>query len=269
MTPYARSEGLEVQLDDGILSVELNRPDQRNAINAEMLDAMISVLVQANEDESVRVIVLSGRGPDFCAGSDLIAKNAPQDRRPRVGSIQRRLPHHAHRIIPLLLGIQTPVVCIARGWVAGLGLHLAVSSDVCLVADSARIWEPFMARGFTPDSGGAWLLPRLVGLVRARELLIGGRELTGTEAAEWGLIHQSVPESDLDQAAQEMIAQLAAGPTVAIGLTKWLLNQSAAIDLEHHLANEAFALELSSRSSDFREGLAAFQERRPPRFEGR
>jgi 2-(1,2-epoxy-1,2-dihydrophenyl)acetyl-CoA isomerase len=168
-----------------------------------------------------------------------------------------------------LLSTQVPIVCTVSGWAAGIGFHLALASDFCVAASTARFWEPFLARGFTPDSGGSWLLPRLVGMVRARELLLLGRELTGTEAAEWGLIHCSVPDDELDATSEELISRLASGPTVAAGLTKWLLHTGTGLDLEHHLTNEACALELSSRSLDFKEGLAAFKEKRDPRFEGR
>ncbi len=190
-------------------------------------------------------------------------------RRPRAGSIQRRLPSQAHRLIPLLVSVQVPVVCRVQGWAAGIGLHLAAAADFTIVADDARLWEPFSERGFTPDSGGTWLLPRLVGPVRAREMLVLGRKLSGTEAADWGLVHRAVPLEDLDAAVHEVVAKLAGGPTVALGLTKWLLHAGDTAPLEEHLRNEAFAMELSSRSEDFREGLNAFKEKRPPQFEGR
>jgi 2-(1,2-epoxy-1,2-dihydrophenyl)acetyl-CoA isomerase len=126
-----------------------------------------------------------------------------------------------------------------------------------------------MERGFTPDSGATWLLPRRVGEGRARELLLLGRALTGAEAAEWGAIHRAVPADALDDAVADVVGRLASGPTVALGLTKWLLDAGTTSELHAQLANEAFALELSSRSDDFREGLAAFREKRAPRFEGR
>ena len=162
-----------------------------------------------------------------------------------------------------------PVVAAVRGWAAGLGLHLALAADFCVVARDARLWEPFIARGFTPDSGATWLLPRLVGLARARELLVLGRELSGAEAGDWGLVHRAVDAADVDDEAAALARRLATGPTVAVGLTKWLLAASTDTDLAAQLRNEAFALELSSRSEDFREGLSAFRAKRDPEFSGR
>jgi 2-(1,2-epoxy-1,2-dihydrophenyl)acetyl-CoA isomerase len=156
-----------------------------------------------------------------------------------------------------------------RGWAAGIGFQLALAADIAIAAADARFWEPFAERGFTPDSGATWLLPRRVGEVRARELLLLGRALSGTEAAEWGAIHGAVAPDALDASCDEIVDRLASGPTVTLGLTKWLLHQGAGSSLEQHLANEAFAMELSSRSEDFREGFAAFREKRPPDFRGR
>lgn len=189
--------------------------------------------------------------------------------RPRVGSIQRRLPSQAHRLLPLLLTTQTPVVGAVRGWAAGIGLHLVLAADFAVVADDARLWEPFAERGFTPDSGGTWLLPRRIGEVRAREMLLLGRAVDGREAAAWGMVHQAVPAAQVGEVAGQLARQLASGPTVSLGLTKWLLHQGSARGLEEQLRDEAFAMELSSRSEDFREGLSAFRDKRPPRFTGR
>jgi 2-(1,2-epoxy-1,2-dihydrophenyl)acetyl-CoA isomerase len=257
----------------GVLTLRLNRPDQRNAIDDETMLELIAAIEGASTDDDVRVVILEGAGEHFCGGADILARNATSTdgsvRKPRAGSIQRRLPTQAHRLIPLLCGIQVPVVCKVRGWAAGIGFQLALAADVTLAADDARFWEPFAERGFTPDSGATWLLPRRVGEVRARELLLLGRVLTGAQAAEWGAIHRAVPGDRLDAATEEVVAQLASGPTVALGLTKSLLAAGASAELQAQLANEAFALELSSRTDDFREGIAAFREKRAPRFEGR
>jgi len=259
---------LDVRRDGAVLRLTLDRPARRNALDDETTQALVAELEAANQDESVRVITLTGAGSDFCSGFDL-GTRGDGGARPRVGSLQRRLPALAHRLVSLVCSVQVPVVAIVRGWCAGLGLHLAVAADFCVAADDARLWEPFTPRGFTPDSGGTWLLPRRVGVTRANELLLLGRELSGTEAAAWGLIHEAVAPDDLDARAAALVGQLANGPTVALGLTKWLVHTGAGLDLDRHLANEALALELSSRTSDFREGIAARRERRDARFDGR
>ena len=274
MSPaYQGADGAEISLTGGVLQLRLVRPDKRNALTDEMVGALIEAVDAAGRDEAVRVITITGEGEHFCGGFDIVARNAGNDsrdmRRPRAGSIQRRLPSQAHRLIPLLLSVQVPVVCAVQGWTAGIGLQLAVAADVAIVSEDARLWMPFTERGITPDSGATWMLPRRVGEVRAREMLLLGRVLSGTEAAEWGLVHRAVPAADLQPAMAEVVDRLAAGPTVALGLTKWLLHAGAQDSLEQHLRNEAFALELSSRSEGFREGLSAFAEKRPPRFEGR
>jgi 2-(1,2-epoxy-1,2-dihydrophenyl)acetyl-CoA isomerase len=262
--------GLDVVTAGGLVRIRLNRPDKRNALDDAMVAGLIDSVDAAGRDESIRAIVIEGVGEHFCGGFDIVGRNAgAEGRRPRVGSIQRRLPSQAHRLIPLLVTVQTPVVCVVRGWAAGIGLHIAVAADFTIAADDARFWEPFSERGFTPDSGGTWLLPRRVGDVRARDLLLLGRRISGAEAAQWGLIHSAVPAGALDTEAEALVGRLASGPTVALGLTKWLLHAGAAQPLEDHLRDEAFAIELSSRSEDFREGLAAFAERREPKFGGR
>jgi 2-(1,2-epoxy-1,2-dihydrophenyl)acetyl-CoA isomerase len=261
---------LDVTLDDrGVLGLRLNRPDKRNAIDEATMLALVDAVAGAGTDERVRVIVVEGEGEHFCGGADIVARNAPGADKPRTGSIQRRLPEQAHRLIPLLCTVQVPVVCKVRGWAAGIGFQIALAADITVAAAGAHFWEPFGERGFTPDSGATWLLPRRVGEVRARELLLLGRALSGTEAAEWGAIHRAVAETELDAAVDDVVARLATGPTVALGLTKWLLAAGATAELPAQLANEAFALELSSRTADFREGIAAFREKRAPRFVGR
>jgi len=266
---YHSVPGLRAEQQGPVLGLTLDRADRRNAVNDEMLDAMIGHFAAAGTDEAVRVIRIDAEGPDFCAGSDLIANNTRSERKPRVGSTQRRLPNKANRLIPLMLETQVPIVAVVRGWAAGLGFHIALASDFCIAADDARFWEPFMARGFTPDSGATWLLPRLIGLVRTRQLLMLGQEITGATAADWGIIHGSCPPDDLGLLAEQLVAQLGEAPTVSLGLTKWLLQTGNGLDLDRHLQNEALALELSSRSEDFKEGLAAFRDKRDAKFQGR
>ncbi len=260
---------LGVRLDGPVLRIRLQRPAKRNSMTREMLARLIDCIENAPDKEEVRVIALTAEGDHFCAGMDLLSINVEQERKPRAGDMQRRMPRGANRLIQAMLGVQVPIVCAVRGWASGLGCHLALAADFTIASKTARFVEPFVKRGFTPDSGGTYLLQRLVGLARAREMLLLGREVDGALAAEWGLIHAAVEDGDLERATEEIVGELAGAATIAVGLTKWLLNRSLDVDLADALTNEAFALELSARSSDFKEGLAAFAKKRPPRYEGR
>ena len=266
---YASVDGLQVRLDGAVLRCTLDRPQTRNSLDPDMMVGLIGALETAGMDERVRVVVLDGAGGSFCAGADIVARNAPTEKRPRVGSIQRRLPVQANRLMQVMLTVQTPIVAKVEGWAAGIGFHLALAADFCVAAETARLWEPFLTRGFTPDSGGVWLLQRLGGVALARDLVLLGREITGAEAADYRLIHRAVPEAELAAATDTLVADLAAKPTVALGLAKWLMFQSWTVPFDQHLANEAFAMELSSRSEDFREGFSAWREKRDPDFQGR
>jgi 2-(1,2-epoxy-1,2-dihydrophenyl)acetyl-CoA isomerase len=267
---YESVPGLQVRRDDGdVLRLTIDRPEKRNALDDTVLDALVDAFETAQQDDDMRAILLTGAGDHFCSGADIVARNRETDHKPRTGSIQRRLPMQANRLVVLVASVQLPVVAAVRGIAAGIGFQLALLADFAVVARSARFVEPYLARGFTPDTGATWLLPRRVGHTRAMELLVLGRELSGTEADEWGLVHAAVADNELDGAVEELLARLAAAPTVALGLTKWLVHAGGGLDLERHLPNEAFAMELSSRTQDFREGLAAFRDKRPPNFGGR
>jgi len=260
---------IESESADGVLRIVLDRPAAKNALTPAAVRAIIEALEGAARDDALRAVLVASAGPDFCAGADVVSANAAGQERPRPGRLQRRTALEAHRLVELLTTVQLPVVCAVRGAAAGLGCQLALAADFTVAADTATFWEPFIARGFTPDSGASWLLPRLVGVARARELLLLGEKLSGARAAEWGMIHRAVPDADLDGAAEELVSRLAQGPTVALGLAKTTLQSGLTLSLTETMAKEALALELSVRSEDFREGLAAFRERRKPEFKGR
>ena len=266
---YDGVPGLLVEHREQVLRLTSARAVRRNARDDEGGAATIAAIDAAGRDEDVRVIGLAGAGDDFCSGFDIVARNAPGGARPRVGSIQRRLPSQANRLVPLMLRTQVPIVSVVRGWAAGIGLNLALASDFTVAAEDARFWAPFVGKGFTPDSGATWLLPRRVGEVRARDMVLLGRVVSGVEAQEWGMIHRAAPGGELDTVAEELVATLAGSATVALGLAKWLMNSGRSKALDDQLHDEAFSMELSSRSEDFKEGLAAFKEKRPPEYRGR
>jgi 2-(1,2-epoxy-1,2-dihydrophenyl)acetyl-CoA isomerase len=269
VSPYPTPpDGLIVAVDGPVLRLRLDRPDRRNAVTDDMVLALIETIEAAGNDESVRVIALSGTGEHFCSGFDL-GLRGQSDTKPRAGATQRQMRSHVNRLIPTMLETQTPIVTAATGYVIGLGLNLVLASDFAVVAQDARLRAPFTAMGFTPDSGASWLIPRLVGVARAKEMLLLGREVSGARAEEWGLVHRAVPAASVTGETEVLVRELAAAATVAVGLTKLLVQRSLTADLERQLADEALAIELSSRSADFQEYARARQERREPDFEGR
>jgi 2-(1,2-epoxy-1,2-dihydrophenyl)acetyl-CoA isomerase len=261
-------DGVRIASESGVLRITLDRPARKNSLDVRAVAQIVAALEAAATDDALSAVVLAGAGPDFCAGADWVASNAGAAK-PRAGSLQRRTKLQAHRLIELLLEVQLPVVCGVRGFAAGLGFQLALAADFTIASESACFWEPYTSRGFSADSGATWLLPRLVGVARAKELLLLGRKLSGAEAAAWGIVHRAVPDAELDSAVAALVGQLAGGPTVALGLTKHCIQHSLETDLARAMQEESFALELSSRTADFREGLLAFKEKRAARFEGR
>lgn len=257
------------EVADGVLRITLDRPSHKNSLTPVSVRAIVEALEGAATDDSLRAILIDSSGPDFCSGADVVAANAESSERPRVGNLQRRTALQAHRLIEMITSIQLPVVCAVRGWAAGMGCQLALAADFTIAAETATFWEPFVDRGFTPDSGATWLLPRLVGVARAKELLLLGEKLSGAQAAEWAMIHRALPDDEVASAAEALVLRLAQGATVAIGLAKGCIQSSLELSLREAMAKEALALELSSRSKDFREGLAAFKDRRKPEYKGR
>ena len=264
----ADAEGSVTACRDGaVLRVTLDRRSRRNSLTHLMIGALVDALTDAAADDSLRAIHIRSAGDDFCAGSDWVAANDRQ--RPRTGDLVRRIPHAAHRVIELVASVQLPVVCSVQGWAVGFGCNLALAADFTIASTDAVFWEPFLDRGFSPDSGSTWLLPRLVGLARARRMLLLGEKVSATDAADWGLIHQAVSRPELDDAAEKLLDRLASGPTVAIGLAKQALAFGQHATLSQSMTQELFNLELSCRTTDFKEGLKAFQQRRAPKFYGR
>jgi len=269
----SKSDELLIESAGGVLRITLNRPDRRNAMTGTMMTSIADAIEAADLDDTTRVIVLRGAGDHFCSGADIGGPGGPggagERSRPRTGHMQRGLHVSAHRLMRVLYEAQLPVVAGVQGWAAGLGNSLALSADVVVAATDARFWVPFVSRGFTPDSATTYLLPRLVGLPRAKEMILRSKPVDATTAAAWGLVSQCVADEELDAAVEAVATEFAAAATVSVGLAKRLLHQNLEVDIAAALHNEAMAEELALRSDDFKEGMRAFAEGRPPDYAGR
>ncbi|MFJ3497647.1 enoyl-CoA hydratase/isomerase family protein [Streptomyces sp. NPDC086091] len=249
-----------------VTTLTLNRPEALNALTPALRDRLIALLGDASADPDVRAVVLTGTGRGFCAGADLRGSGGGGER--VAGDVARTLRLGAQRLIGAVLDCEKPVIAAVNGTAAGLGAHLALACDLVLATESARFVEVFVRRGLVPDGGGAYLLPRLVGPQRAKELMFFGDTLTAPEAARLGLVNRVVPPGELAATAQAWADRLATGPTRALALTKQLVNASLDSDRATAFAAEAAAQEINLTTSDAHEGLTAFTERRTPRFTG-
>ncbi|WP_097265496.1 enoyl-CoA hydratase/isomerase family protein [Streptomyces sp. TLI_55] len=252
---------------DQVVSLTLNRPEVLNALTPEGRDLLIRLLADASADPEVRAVVLTGTGRGFCAGADLRGGTGSGER--VAGDVARMLRSGAQRLIAAVLDCEKPVIAAVNGTAAGLGAHLALACDLVLAAESAKFIEVFVRRGLVPDGGGAYLLPRLIGPQRAKELLFFGDALSAADAERLGLVNRVVPEGELAKTAAEWAARLATGPTRALALTKQLVNTSLDTDRTTAFAAEAAAQEINMTTADAREGVASFVERRGAEFKGR
>jgi 2-(1,2-epoxy-1,2-dihydrophenyl)acetyl-CoA isomerase len=253
---------VETSRDGGVLTITLNRPEVLNAFDAAMHRALQTAFKEAR-DEEVRAIVLTGAGRGFCVGQDLT------EFRESAGDIGERLRSSYHATILALRGLEPPVIAAVNGAAAGAGLSLAFACDLRLAADSATFVPAFINIGLVPDSGCSYFAARLLGYARALEWLATGRKLTAAEAHAWGLVSEVVEADGLAARATAWAAELAALPTKGIALTKRLLDHAQTATLEEQLEREAQMQVAATQTDDFREGVAAFLEKRPPRFRGR
>ncbi|MFF4364030.1 enoyl-CoA hydratase/isomerase family protein [Streptomyces sp. NPDC001604] len=253
--------------DNQVCRITLNRPEALNAITPDQRERIIQLLGEASADPEVRAVVITGTGRGFCAGADLRGGSGAGER--VAGDVARVLRLGAQRLIAAVLDCEKPVIAAVNGTAAGLGAHLALACDLVLAAESARFIEVFVRRGLVPDGGGAYLLPRLIGPQRAKELMFFGDTLSAAEAERLGLVNRVVPEAELDRTAREWAARLAAGPTRALALTKQLVNASLDADRATAFAAEAAAQEINMTTGDAQEGVRSFMERRSPEFKGR
>jgi 2-(1,2-epoxy-1,2-dihydrophenyl)acetyl-CoA isomerase len=256
---------LVVETADGIATITLNRPEARNALDLVMRRELVTALDDVEADPGVRVVILTGAGGHFCAGGDV---KLMRERRPAAAEGRARV-EALNRLVIRLVEFPRPVIAMVDGFAVGAGCNLALGCDLIVASERARFGEVFARIGLVPDGGGTWLLPRVVGLARAKELIFTTEIVDAAAAARIGLVNHVVPVAELVTFTRGLAARIAAGPPGVHALAKQLLNRAAASDLGTALDREAFAQALAVTSDDHREGLQAFFDKRPPRFTGR
>ena len=247
----------------GVLKITLNRPEKFNSFNREMALALQDALVYAKGDAEIRAVLITGTGKAFCAGQDL--GEAVED---NGLSIERIVEEHYNPIIHLLRTIEKPIVCDVNGVAAGAGANIALACDIVIAGTSAAFIQAFGKIGLIPDSGGTFMLPRLIGFQKASALMLLGDKVNAVEAERLGMIYQAVTDEKLEELGWSLGTKLAELPTKGLGLTKRLLNLSFNNSLEQQLEEEKKIQALAAASHDHKEGVMAFLEKRAPVFTG-
>lgn len=263
------------EVTDGVATITINDPEAGNALTSDMRDRIADLFDSASADLNVRAVLLTGTGPKhFCTGANLRgAQKADPDRpaeapTPASGDIARVIRYGWQNTVRSVLDCEKPVIAAVNGTAAGGGANLALACDMLVFEESARLIEVFVRRGIMPDAGGAYLLPRIVGLPRAKEILFTGDAVSAADAERFGIANRVVPDGESVATANELAAKLATGPTRAIAMTKWLVNRSMESSRHTAFEEEAYAQELVQHSHDAKEGVASFRERRETEFKG-
>ncbi|NBV13280.1 MAG: 2-(1,2-epoxy-1,2-dihydrophenyl)acetyl-CoA isomerase [Sphingobacteriia bacterium] len=250
------------QIEENICTITLNRPDRFNAFNEEMSKEFMDALKLAEKDVEVRVIIITGAGKAFCSGQDL--KDISGQKRSLADSIERRY----NPMIRKVTGIEKPIICRLNGVAAGAGASLAMACDMIIASTDAALLQAFVNIGLVPDSGSSFFLPRLVGRQKAFEIAALGDKINAQQAFDLGLINYLVSPEELDAQVLLYSKRFAAAATKAVGLIKRMLNRSFESTLDDMLEMEKYCQEIAGNSNDYREGVAAFNEKRKPLFTG-
>lgn len=254
---------IKYAVKEGVATVTLNRPEVYNALNDAITYELQDVLKLVARDKDVRVMVLTGEGKAFCSGQDLKAVSGTEKR-----SFLESLYKRYNPLISAMQSLPKPIVCRLNGVAAGAGCSIALACDIIVAAEEATLIEVFINIGLVPDSGSSFFLPRLVGRAKAFEMCAMGKRIKGKEAETLGLVNKSVSADQLDAAVKEYADYFANAPTKAIGLIKKMLNRSGKSTLEEMLEYEAYSQEIAGTTTDYKEGVAAFLEKRKPNFTG-
>ncbi len=250
------------RMPNGVVTLTLNRPEKKNAMNGAMWNELLAVFREVAASPTDRVLVITGAGDAFCSGADLSA--GPPVQGPPMTAMR-----HVAEVALALHHIPKPVIAKVNGVAAGGGCNLALGCDLIVAADTARFSEIFSRRGLSVDVGGTWLLPRLIGMHRAKELAFFAEVISARQAAEIGLVNRVVPAAELDAFVSGWADRLAAGPPIALGLTKRLLTNAFSVTLDEALEHEGMAQSVNITTEDTGEAIRAFLEKREPRFRGR
>jgi 2-(1,2-epoxy-1,2-dihydrophenyl)acetyl-CoA isomerase len=268
---------IRTEVDDrGVATITIDRPDAGNSLTSEMRDGLADTFDELSATLGVRAVVLTGAGDKhFCTGAGLGGAQKPQPPRPEgapeqaVGDVARMIKRGWQRLVASILDCEKPVIGAVNGTAAGGGANLVLACDLVVMAEGARLIEVFVRRGIIPDAGGAYLLPRIVGPQRAKELFFLGDGLSAADCERWGIANRVVPASELPATVDELAGRLAAAPSKVLAMTKWLVNRSSESSRQSAFEEEAYAQELIVlATADKQEGLDAFAQRREPEFNG-
>ena len=267
-------ELVRYEVRDQVAWITIDNPTKGNALSPDMRDRIAALVSGTNGRFEARSIVITAAGEKlFCPGADISVGRefAPRpDDAPAlaVGESRRMMLEGQLKLMPTILDCELPVIAAVNGTAAGVGAHLALCCDLVIMADHAKLIEVFARRGLVPDGLGAWILPRLVGLQKAKELMFFAEDIPADEALRLGLCNKVVPGAELQDTAAEWAGRLASGPTRSLMMTKWLVNRSLDVDRRTLEDNEAWAVELNNGTVDMAEGIASFRERRDPVWRG-
>lgn len=255
-------ETLLLDRNDGIVTITLNRPERKNAANGPMWNELMAVFREIRDRDDDRVVIITGAGDAFCSGADLSGGGTRE--RHQLAAMR-----HIRDVALALHDIPQPTIAKINGVAAGAGCNIALGCDLTVASDRARFSEIFARRGLSVDFGGSWILPRLIGLHRAKELAFFADIIDAARAEQIGLVNKVVPHDELDAAVDEWARRLAAGPPIAIAQTKAMLNRSAQVTMDQALELEGWSQTVNFGTKDTVEAINAFVEKREPRFEGR